>query len=291
MQTKFSLRYSGPAVDSGQMGVYDVATNMIAFSDYVVAAAKIVYGEKVDAKADVAGFGQGSFITDLVVNFGGVAATLFSAGHAKELIETLNASIGLWKHLKGHPPAEVKPINESRVEVTNNNGQVITVNAHTLHLVMSDKPSEAVGKFVKDALGKEGVDEITVDAFSDSDDKPAPFRIVDVSKDESHYFVPVVAEESLVDTEYRSALIIEAPVFKDGNKWRFSDGSGSFYADIEDRDFLKLVDDGEPFAKGDSLIVRLRVCQRRQGDKLLTDKTIVEVLEHKRRPSQAGMFL
>ena len=231
MQTKFSLRYSGPAVDSGQMGVYDVATNMIAFSDFVVSAAREVYGEKIETKADVAGFGHGSFVTDLVVNFGGIAATLFSSATAKDLIDTIEHSINLWKHLGGSPAAEVNRINDSRVEVTNNNGSVITVNTQSLHLVMSDKPTEAVGKFIRDALGKEGVEEITVDAGIQG--SAGPLRIVDVAKSESQYFVPVVSQENLFDFEHKVALIIEAPVFKDGNKWRFSDGSSSFYADIE----------------------------------------------------------
>jgi hypothetical protein len=33
------LRYQGPAVDAGAMNVYDAAANMVAFSNFVVAAA------------------------------------------------------------------------------------------------------------------------------------------------------------------------------------------------------------------------------------------------------------
>ena len=32
------LRYQGPAVDDGTMNVYDAAANMVAFSNFVVAA-------------------------------------------------------------------------------------------------------------------------------------------------------------------------------------------------------------------------------------------------------------
>jgi hypothetical protein len=38
------LRYSGPGVESGSMDVYEAAANMMAFSDFIVAAAHAVYG-------------------------------------------------------------------------------------------------------------------------------------------------------------------------------------------------------------------------------------------------------
>lgn len=79
MQTRLSLRYTGPAVDAGMMDVYEAAANMVAFSEFIVAAAKVTFGEKAEARAEVAGLGRGSFVTDLVISFGGPLATLFSS--------------------------------------------------------------------------------------------------------------------------------------------------------------------------------------------------------------------
>lgn len=286
MQTRLSLRYSGPAVDVGRMDVYDAAANMIAFSEFVVAAAKATYGETVDAKAEVAGFGRGSFVTDLVIQFGGPLATLFSGGSVKELLAVVNEAVKLWKHLAGSPPAAVDGAAGNRVAVTNNNGQIITVQGHTINLVFGDKPAEAATRFIRDALAKEGVDAVSVDADADGKSE----RVMDVARAEAGWFVPVAPETAMSDNTIRVALVIEAPVFKDGNKWRFSDGSGSFYADIADADFGARVDNGEPFAKGDSLIVELRIQQRRQGDRLLTEKTILKVVEHRGRPQQGGLL-
>ena len=75
-------------------------------------------------------------------------------------------------------------------------------------------------------------------------------------------------------------LIIEAPVFKDGNKWRFSDAQNSFYADILDKEFLLKVDQGEPFAKGDWLRVDLRITQEKAGIKITTERAVIKVHEH-----------
>jgi hypothetical protein len=77
MKTKIALRYTGPAVDSGLMDVYEASANMIAFSEFVVLSAKSAFGESITARAEVAGFGRGSFITDLIFNVAGVSASVF----------------------------------------------------------------------------------------------------------------------------------------------------------------------------------------------------------------------
>src|SRR5690606_27877557 len=78
MQTQLSLIYTGPAVEGGQMDVYQAAANMLAFSEFVVVAAKATFGESTNARAQVAGFGRGSFVTELVFNVAGPAANLLA---------------------------------------------------------------------------------------------------------------------------------------------------------------------------------------------------------------------
>lgn len=283
MQTTISLKYNGPAVDAGLMDAYEVAANMIAFSDFVVLATKTLYGEKTEVRAEVAGFGKGSFVTDLFFQIVGETATLLSSGTPKELIGLVAESLKLWKHLKGEPPAGMERLAEDNgVRVENRDGKVIVFSNSTLNVVFSDKGAETVGRFIRDALSRDGVDSVSLD----QPDQP----IEKVAKDEARYFSQVAPETPLYDYQMQLALIIEAPVFKDGNKWRFSDGTVSFYADISDIDFLARVDGGEAFAKGDSLIVEMRIEQRKQGEKITTERVIVKVLDHKRRPTQGGLL-
>lgn len=283
MQTTISLKYNGPAVDAGQMNAYEVAANMIAFSDFVVLATKTLYGEKTEVRADVAGFGKGSFVTDLFFQIVGETATLLSSGTPKELIALVAESLNLWKHLKGEPPANMERLaGDNGVRVENRDGKVVVFSNSTLNVVFSDKGAETVGRFIRDALSKEGIDSVAIDQPGAPIDK--------VVKNEAQYFSQVAPETPLYDYQMQLALIIEAPVFKDGNKWRFSDGTVSFYADISDVDFIARVDGGEAFAKGDSLIVEMRIEQRKQGDKITTERIIVKVLDHKRRPTQGGLL-
>jgi hypothetical protein len=63
--------------------------------------------------------------------------------------------------------------------------------------------------------------------------------------------VPDVEEETLEDSEREMFLQIDSLSFKEGNKWRVTDGGEPFYAVIEDMDFLNQI------AKGDVLFQRM----------------------------------
>ncbi len=206
MQARISLKYNGPAVDSGRMDAYEAAANMVAFSDFVVQAAKSLYGESSQVRADVAGFGRGSFITDLFFEAAGPMATLVASGTAKELLEIVGESISLWKHLKGTPPAAVDRIGDE-FHVTNRDGNVIQISHSSVSLVFSEKGAASASRFVRDALSREGVDSVSINE---------PDReICSVSRSEAGFFVPVAPETSLFEHTFEMALMIEAPVFKD----------------------------------------------------------------------------
>ena len=279
METSLKLRYTGPAVESGQMDVYQAAANMIAFSEFMVVAAKSTYGEQVEARAEVAGFGRGSFITHLIFSFVGQAATIFSAVSADQLLTTVNQAFELWKHLKGEPPKSVEQRNNQTVMVTNNSGQVIQVQTQTVNLVFNEKASEAVRQFVQEPLARGGIDSLEIETEKRQ-------VIASATQTDASSFQLVRPSEAITDITVQMTLIIEAPVFKDGNKWRFSDGQSSFHADILDREFLAQVDSGELFGKGDLLRVDLRITQERAGIKISTERAVLKVHEHRRGQEQ-----
>jgi hypothetical protein len=248
MEARIALKYSGPAVESGLMDVYEASSNMIALSEFIVAAAKITFGETATARAEVAGFGRGSFITDLVINVAPTTAAIFGAVDSNQLWMVVKGAFAIWKHLKGTPP-KTTTNHGNMVAVENNDGKVIQVNINSLNLVYSEKGSESASRFVKDALNKPGMDAVDISAGEKT--------IGHVDQNEASYFQPVAPSENITDVTFKMGLILEAPVFKDGNKWRFSDGQQSFFADIADKDFLAQVNSGERFGKR-----RCFVCRR-----------------------------
>jgi hypothetical protein len=280
METRIALRYTGPAVDSGQMDVYEASANMIAFSDFVVLLSKSVFGEAVETRACVAGFGRGSFVTDIVFNVAGVSNAIFAAMPCvdpKTLWFVLKETIALWKHLKGSPPKRIEEKGHA-ITVTNNNGQILQVSHATLNVVFSEKGTESVRRFINEALSRQGIDSVEISDGSNDVEK--------VSHDEAGYFVPVSPSEMLTDATVKMVLHLESPVFKDGNKWRFFDGQQSFYAMVEDKKFLATVDAGEPFRKGDIIVADVRISQTQEGTKLTAERAIVKVYDHKARPHQ-----
>ncbi|WP_273715135.1 hypothetical protein [Leuconostoc mesenteroides] len=64
-------------------------------------------------------------------------------------------------------------------------------------------------------------------------------------------------------------------------KWKFSDGTNQFFANIEDADFIKTVMENKTqFGSTDVLKVKLRTNRRFTREGLKSDFIIEKVLEH-----------
>lgn len=270
VKTSVTLRYEGPALDAGRMDVYEASTNMLAFSEFMVAAVKATYGELAEAKAEVSGFEHGSFATDLVINVAGSAATIFSSLDPQQVWQVVKDAFALWKMLRGQPPQSVTH-QDQHVTVTNNYGQVITVKTESFQLVLNDKASEATQRFIAAGLNHDGYTSVQIEP----DAQTFP---ISVTRDEAQYFVPVAASVQLSDNSVRMTVMIVAAVFQEGNKWRFSDGATTFSAAILDGNFLAAVDKGQRFGKGDVLEVQMRIVQTRQGAKVSVERTVEKVI-------------
>lgn len=282
MQTHLELRYAGPAVEGGTMDVYQVSANMIAFSDFVLVTAKALYGDQVQARAQVSGFGRGSFATDIVFNIIGPAATVLGAVSPKDILNIIKDALDLYKFLKGEPPKSTERGADQMIHVVNNSGSVTTVRIESLTVVMNEKAGEAAQKFIADPLIGEGIDSVKLSAEGK--------QLGAVERSEASYFHPIEAEEPIADTTYQIGLAIEGPEFRGDTKWRFYDGNTSFLAAVLDRQFLAQVEAGETFAKGDVLIVDLRVCQFRKGVRLSIEREVITVHKHLRRPEQSALL-
>lgn len=282
MHTSISIRYKGPAVDNGLMDVYQASNNMIAFSEFMVAAVKSKYGDQTDVKAEVAGFEHGSFITNLVMEVGGPAISLFSTLSPKDIYSIVKDAIALWKFLKGKPPASVSYLGPNAT-VTNNNGHIIQIQTESLNLVLSDKGADSAGRFVREALLKDGIESVNISGTDD--------ELADVQKNEADYFVPIATETKISENVVTVSLILLAPNFQDGNKWRFNEGGGSnISAAMADEDFLRRVNNGERFGKGDILQVEMHVQQNKAGNQMKVERRILKVLDHKAPHEQESLF-
>jgi len=277
------LRYAGPTVDDGRMDVYDVAANMTAFSEYVVVAAHAVYGDQVEVRAEVTAFTHGSFGTDLLFHLAGAGAAIWSVSpDLGGLLTTVKESLGLFRFLKGEPPAAVTHVDHRTAHVTNNNGQFTVVQIESLTVALDPKAGIAAEQFVGKALSRAGVDCVAISSSVD--------ELVAVERGEAHFFKRLSADQTVTDAVVEMALTIEMPGFREGLKWRFSDGDRTFAATVDDPEFLARVDAGEAFRKGDTLLCDVRVVQTQAvGGGLTVDRTIIRVRRHSIRPDQPDL--
>lgn len=273
-RVSLALRYRGGAVDDGLMDVYDAANNMVAFSNFVVSAAKTTFGKDVEVKADVTGFTKGSFETDLLFHIAGVGSALWAATPSFEsLLSVMKESLALFRFLGGKEPKEVERIDDRSVNVTNNSGQITVVNIESLTLTLDDRAGKQVGVFVGEALGKLGVESIEISTPAET--------IAKADARDREYYRQIVSETPATTNNVRMSLTVETPNFKNTEKWRFFDGASSFLAGIEDKQFVRRIENGEPFRMGDIMDCVVRIEQTKVSGSLRLTRTIVEVLAHR----------
>lgn len=127
-----------------------------------------------------------------------------------------------------------------------------------------------------------------IDYFATGTDTQVHETIV---KSQATWFAsPPPATVDLATSHYQKSVQIERIEFSESNKWRFFDGSGSFYATITDSEFLnKIALNEAAFSRGDTLRVDIEEHQRLEGDKLKSEYVITQVLEHRRGMRQISL--
>lgn len=281
-QSHLSLRYHGGEADQGQMGYYDTAASIVAFGDLVGELSHTLYGEKAYIRTTVQGAREGSFSIDFIIQFGGVVATILTEPVTpKDIWNLFKQSFEAWRFLDGKPPAKIER-NGDQYGLTNVHGDVEYFNQNVFLTINSNKASEAIEQFVRKPLesGKSKLD-LT---HKDLDDH------LIVTDKEAHAFTNVGIEEVIMEQTTTMALTVESAVFKEGNKWRFYDGQTSFSAPIEDEVFIERIDSGERFGKGDILIVEVYIIQAERKGRLVTERIVKQVLEHRIPGEQTGFL-
>lgn len=295
----FSIKYDGPALASHQMDVRELAPALIALSEMLEQANKAAFPDAAEVRVSVQGnFKGGSFGVDLIAVqsvaqqivsiFSGpeatAAANLFAILGGVGLLGS-GGLIGVIKWLKGRKPSAIrfegdKTIFELRTSETVESFEVDLVAGK---LYQSRIVRQSLAKVIK-PLEREGVDVFACGRDGDTE--------AVVSKSDVPWFEMAASEADVVSDTIGEAVLlqIESAVFKDDNKWRFSDGATSFYAEIGDEDFLARINSGdERFGKGDVLVVDLRRVQSISDSGLKLEYTVVKVREH-RAPLQATLI-
>ena len=294
----FSIKYDGPALVAHQMDVRELAPALIALSELLEQASQAVAPDAPEVRVSVNGdFKGGSFGVDLIAvqTMAQQLVGIFSGSEASATANLLGiiggvgflggGLVSLIKWLGGRRPSDIriegdKTVFEIRTEDT---VETMECDLITGRLYRSRAVRQSLARVLK-PLAREGIDSF----FSGLDGQVAPI----VEKADLPFFEAAASESDVVsDTISHGVLLqVESPVFKEGNKWRLSDGDKPFFAEIQDAEFLARIESGaERFGKGDILVADVRRVQTVTETGLRMDSTVVRVIEH-REPLQPSLF-
>ena len=164
--------------------------------------------------------------------------------------------IGLLKWLRGRKPTSVQIVDNQYIfEVIESNfSETFAVDFITGKLYQSRLVRKELALVVK-PLERDGIHLFA----SGKDGKTSEV----IEKDDTPCFEFTESEEIISDIILENILLqIESAAFKEQNKWRFNDGTCSFFGEIADSEFIQEINNGkERFGKGDVLHVDLRRTQ------------------------------
>lgn len=292
-QTSFSIAYDGPAVESGSMDVRDLAPALLAVGQLFDAANAALNEERATVGVNVVATTQGSFevVLNVVQSAGSQLVSFFSGDLVTAALQLRDLAFGvggvslIWlvKKLRGKEPEKIEHIDDERVRITVGS-ETFDIPIKLLRLYEDLSVRGALERVVKDPLDKEGIDTVEI--------RQEGNPVESVSAAESAYFRKPDIDEVVVKSVSTTAYSIVSLAFKQENKWRLHDGNAAISVSIVDSEFLQRVDANLiSFAKGDILICEVEMIQRRVGDDLKAEYTVLRVIEHQPAPRQLDLAI
>jgi hypothetical protein len=284
---RLQIAYTGPALEGGRMPMLALGNALRGQALLIQRVKDMLHADSVAIRVEIdPTFESGSLIIPVhILTDAYEAAKHTLAGEGFTALANLLAILGFggvtaqslfkfFKRMKGRPierPEDFpKDLN-------------INIKVELFIRIYNDPEVQAQLRKTVGPLRQEGVEEfqtlrsgIVLDQVSKSDVQAA---------DE--------AEVDRLTTNEEIGLAIEKAAWRRNLAWHFNDGQKSFDAKIDDENFWKRVEGGEPFADGDRLIAHLQTTARRtpSGD-LKVERRIPTVLgvEHARRVTQKPLF-
>lgn len=309
--SKFRIAFKGTVFDQGEMDVRDLAPALLALGDVVQAANAVVNGDRAQATLKMKATSRGSFVALLSIDISVLTAItdlldvvaanpdrITAADKLLDLLIKTGTALGggtvgtiglfeLLKRLKGKRPDSVVEQPDGGAVIVHNHTH-LHVDRHAYALLQDVKTREAVENFSRKALTIKDVSEVR---FEDAD---GPAEVSLTKADLPSMQVPPPAqEETKVETVDREVwLKIITSAFRDGYKWRFSDGGEKpFSADVEDVEFANMVLEGKvALSANDTLRCLVREEQHLGPNGLSKDIKVLKVLEHLAGPKQLKLI-
>lgn len=295
--TEFRVTYDGAALADHQMDPRELAPALLAMAELLERAAKAIYGDDAQLKVNVKGsFRTGSFHIDFLAGVHWLKAVRdMFAGENAAAVANGSAILGLLGFAGKAGLAQLlvwlrnRPI--TRIEL-------MTASApySPRARIFVGEDSFDVEKGAVDLLRDVGVRKAFDDVLAPLDRQGIDmFAIgqgtaINLTVDKALralFASPVIEDQLLVDDTRTMIFSIVSLTFKDDNKWRLSDGSGTISATISDEHFRESVNNSlAAFSKGDVLVCTVNIRQWQTTSGARTEYDVIKVDEHRQAARQ-----
>ncbi len=288
-QKKLIVAYDGLALEDHSMNIQELAFALVGLGDVLTEANLLL--NKGSCKTTVkvsSGFKTGSFEIHLVMQqlsnnlalFGtnpqllGIATILAFLGFGKQGLDGLVQFI---KKIKDGKIKNIKELDDEKINITftqNNTIQNIVIDKRVYVLYENSNLRNSFKKILK-PLETDGIE-----TFEIRNDKKEILEKIE--KSEVEYFNITPSEDIINENISDMYLNLVNVSFKDGNKWKLSNGDNEFYATIEDEEFLyKINNNLISFSKSDSFKATVKTIQSLTENGIKTNYYIRKIIEYK----------
>lgn len=302
--SEFRVTYDGPALQTSEMDVRELAPALLAVGDLLSSATTVLYGDKIKPQINVKGsFKTGSFGIDFVLSADLISriTDIFTSREANAAANALAllGFVGLGvkvsynqikptlldtlKWMRGRKIQKVEIDAPDSIATLYIDNEKLEIETQVLGLLRDVSVREAVERMLS-PLKTDGITDFYV-----GDDKANTSAHI-VSREVEWFSRPEIEDELIIDENRKMIFSIVSLAFKEDNKWRLSDGTATINATITDSNFISKVNHNQiNFAKGDILVCNVKVRQWQTGSGAKTEYEVFEVLEHRTSARQISL--
>lgn len=290
---QFQIIYDGPALQTNEMDVRDLAPALVALSDLLEEVNTLLYNDVAKVQVNVKGsFKTGCFKIDfsIVQSLVDQLVDIFNSREGITAVSVLSilglsSKDGLIPILKWLNNRKIKTITKigngkARIEVDEESREV---EEKVIEALSNLKIRQSLEVIITKPLTKEGIE--TFEISYDS-------TITTIHESEKESFIaPKAPDELISDQVIEKNLQALNVSFVEGNKWKFTDGNAVFFADVMDNEFIELIQNNKiSFAKNDILKVNLRQKQYITDVGMKTEYEIEKIIDHRPAVKQLNLF-
>lgn len=281
------LKYNVP---EHSIDINTLANSLSAFSDMVYETSRAL-GNKNEVSVNVIAHKPGSFQVDINLLLPLAVTTLFKKENLSclaNLIKVLETLFKLRKFSKGKRLKAVKKVGD-KVVAKNHKNETTTVNNYIFNIYSQNTNINTSLTRNFDTLKNDP----NIASFEVHKDGALAFSAAktDFSEMSSPEHLREDADEN-VAYKNGARLHITKAVFTKDYKWGFYYDGQKIHANVQDKAFLKSIEDGKKFSKGDVLIVDLEIDKVfNKSVNTFIDKAyrVVKVVNHIANPEQENL--